>query len=46
MLREIKTKEWQAIQQKIRVWKERFQRVRSILQATTDATGQVAAAHE
>lgn len=34
MLREIKLQEWQAIQSKIRAWKERFQRVKTILDAT------------
>lgn len=31
MLREIKLQEWKAIQQKIRAWKDRFQRVRTVL---------------
>lgn len=33
MLREIKLAEWQAIQQKIRAWKERFQRVQTVIAA-------------
>ena len=37
MLREIKLQEWQAIQQKLRAWKERFQRVQSIMQAANQA---------
>ena len=31
MLREIKLQEWRAIQQKIRAWKDRFERVRTVL---------------
>ena len=31
MLREIKLQEWKAIQQKIRAWKDRFERVRTVL---------------
>lgn len=34
MLRELKQQEWSSIQNKIRVWKDRFQRVQDILQAT------------
>ena len=41
MLREIKLQEWKAIQQKIRAWKDRFQRVQSVLQATQTAQSSV-----
>lgn len=34
MLREIRIEEWKALQLKIRAWKERFERVQSVLQAT------------
>ena len=37
MLREIKLQEWKAIQGKIRAWKERFQRVQSIMGAAQQA---------
>lgn len=33
MLRELKKKEWQSIQVKIQTWKERFERVKTVLQA-------------
>lgn len=33
MLRELKKKEWQSIQLKIQTWKERFERVKTVLQA-------------
>lgn len=41
MLREIKLQEWKAIQQKIRAWKDRFQRVQQVLQATQTAQSSV-----
>ena len=37
MLREIKLEEWKAIQQKIRAWKDRFQRVKAVMQAAQQA---------
>ena len=37
MLREIKLQEWKAIQEKIRAWKERFTRVKTIMEATSNA---------
>lgn len=37
MLREIKLAEWKAIQEKIRAWKERFQRVQHVIQASQQA---------
>ena len=37
MLREIKLQEWKAIQEKIRMWKERFTRVKTIMEATQTA---------
>ena len=33
MLREIKLQEWKAIQAKIRAWKDRFERIQTVLQA-------------
>ena len=41
MLREIKLQEWKAIQQKIRAWKDRFQRVQQVLQAAQTAQNSV-----
>lgn len=37
MLREIKLAEWKAIQLKIRAWKERFERVQHVMQASQQA---------
>ena len=42
MLREIKLEEWKAIQQKIRAWKDRFQRVKAVMQAAQQAQDSVA----
>ena len=37
MLREIKLQEWKAIQAKIRAWKDRFERIQTVLQAAQQA---------
>ena len=40
MLREIKLQEWKAIQAKIRAWKDRFERIQTVLQAAQQAQAQ------
>ena len=43
MLREIKLEEWKAIQAKIRAWKDRFERIQTVLQAAQQAQAQAQA---
>lgn len=40
-LREIKTQEWKQIQNKVRLWKEKFERMYTVLEASGQVAGKV-----